>query len=150
MLATIKQFFQDQIQKGVADTSDGAHAIDVATAALMVEIMRADFDISDVERQTIRDLLQGHLQLSADELDDLFMLAEQEVVDSVSLYQFTSLVDQELEYSAKVRVIEMLWRVVYADDRMDKYEEYLMRKIADLLHISHRDFIQTKHRVMPD
>jgi uncharacterized tellurite resistance protein B-like protein len=150
MLATIKQFFQDQIQKGVADTSEDAHAIDVATAALMVEIMRADFDISDVERQTIRDLLQGHLQLSADELDDLFMLAEQEVVDSVSLYQFTSLVDQELEYSAKVRVIEMLWRVVYADDRMDKYEEYLMRKIADLLHISHRDFIQTKHRVMPD
>lgn len=150
MLATIKQFFQDQIQKGVADTGEDDHAIDVATAALMVEIMRADFEISDVERQTIRDLLQGHLQLSADELDDLFMLAEQEVVDSVSLYQFTSLVDQELEYSAKVRVIEMLWRVVYADDRMDKYEEYLMRKIADLLHISHRDFIQTKHRVMPD
>ena len=150
MLATIKQFFQDQIQKGVADTGEDDHAIDVATAALMVEIMRADFDISDVERQTIRDLLQGHLQLSADELDDLFMSAEQEVVDSVSLYQFTSLVDQELEYSPKVRVIEMLWRVVYADDRMDKYEEYLMRKIADLLHISHRDFIQTKHRVMPD
>ena len=150
MLATIKQFFRDQIQKDASASGDDAHAIDVATAALMIEVMQADFDISDVEQQTIRELLQGHLQLSADELDDLFMLAEQEVVDSVSLYQFTSLVDQELEYSAKVRVIEMLWRVVYADDRLDKYEEYLMRKIADLLHISHRDFIQTKHRVMPD
>ena len=150
MLATIKQFFQEQIRKDVAGPDDRAHALDVATAALMIEIMRADFDVSDVERRTIRDLLQGHLQLSAAELDELFMLAEQEVGDSVSLYQFTSLVDQELDYADKVRVIEMLWRVVYADDRLDKYEEYLMRKIADLLHISHRDFIQTKHRIMPD
>lgn len=150
MLAEIKQFFVNQIQKDTADSGDTVYAIDVATAALMIEIMRADFDISDVERQTIRELLQGHLQLSPMELDELFMLAEQEVADSVSLYQFTSLVDQELDYTAKVRVVEMLWRVVYADDRLDKYEEYLMRKIADLLHISHRDFIQAKHRVMPD
>ena len=150
MLATIKQFFREQIQKDITGSDDRAHALDVATAALMIEIMRADFDVSDVERRTIRDLLQGHLQLSAEELNELFMLAEQEVGDSVSLYQFTSLVDQELDYPDKVRVIEMLWRVVYADDRLDKYEEYLMRKIADLLHISHRDFIQTKHRIMPD
>jgi len=150
MLAAIKQFFVDQIQKDVTDSGNGVHAIDVATAALMIEIMRADFDISDVERRTIRDLLQGHLQLPPAQLNELFVLAEQEVVDSVSLYQFTSLVDQELDYPAKVRVIEMLWRVVYADERLDKYEEYLMRKIADLLHISHRDFIQAKHRIMPD
>ena len=150
MLAAIKQFFQDQIYKDFASSDDRAHALDVATAALMIEVMRADFDVSDVERQTIRDLLQGHLHLPAAELDELFMLADQEVGNSVSLYQFTSLVDQELDYADKVRVIEMLWRVVYADDRLDKYEEYLMRKIADLLHISHRDFIQTKHQVMPD
>lgn len=150
MLAAIKQFFQDQIYKDFSSSDDRAHALDVATAALMIEVMRADFDISDVERRTIRDLLRGHLHLSSTELDELFILAEQEVGESVSLYQFTSLVDQELDYEDKVRVIEMLWRVVYADERLDKYEEYLMRKIADLLHISHSDFIQAKLRIMPD
>lgn len=150
MLAAIKQFFQEQIRDEAAGASDDSYAINIATAALMIEIMRADFDISDVERRTVRDLLQGHLDMTDEQLDQLFLLAEQEVADSVSLYQFTSLVDQELGYAAKVRVIEMLWRVVYADARLDKYEEYLMRKIADLLHISHRDYIQAKLRVMPD
>jgi uncharacterized tellurite resistance protein B-like protein len=150
MLGEIKQFFHEQVQKGVDDAGDNTHALNVATAALMVETMRADFNASPVEKRAIRELLDERLQLTPQELDELFALAEQEVDESVSLYQFTSLVDQELDYSDKVTVIEMLWQIVYADSRLDKYEEYIVRKIADLLHISHRDFIQTKHRVMPD
>jgi len=150
MLGAIKQFFYEQVQRGVSESGDDTHALNVATAALMIEAMRADFNASQVEKQAIRELLDERLQLSPQELDELFGLAEQEVDESVSLYQFTSLVDQELEYADKVRVIEMLWQVVYADDRLDKYEEYVVRKIADLLHISHKDFIQSKHRVMPD
>lgn len=150
MLGAIKQFFHEQVQKGGAETGVDTHALNVATAALMIEAMRADFNASQVERRAIRDMLHKRLQLSPQELDELFTLAEQEVDESVSLYQFTSLVDQELDYPDKVRVIEMLWQVVYADNRLDKYEEYVVRKIADLLHISHRDFIQSKHRVMPD
>jgi len=151
MITAIKQFFRDKIQAGAdASVAESEHALNLATAALLVEVMRADFDVIEEERQAVRFLLQGRLQLADDEVEELFALAEQEVVASVSLYQFTSLIDQGLAYGQKVQIIEMLWQVVYADNILDKHEEYLMRKIADLLHVSHRDYIQTKHRVMPD
>lgn len=150
MIGAIKQFFNDRMQMDSEAASAGAeHALNLATAALLIEVMRADFEVVDQEREAVQALLQGRLQLSADEVNELFVLAEQEVVESVSLFQFTSLVDQELSYEHKVRIMNMLWQVVYADNMMDKHEEYLMRKISDLLHISHRDYIQSKHRVMP-
>ena len=151
MISAIKQFFNDRMRPGADVAPAGsAHALNLATAALLIEVMRADFDVVEQERQAVYTLLQGQLQLSAAEVDELFVLAEQEVSDSVSLFQFTSLIDQGLPYDQKVQILDMLWQVVYADRVMDKHEEHLLRKIADLLHISHRDYIQSKHRVMPD
>jgi len=151
MLGVIKKYFKEQINVR-SESSEHAvtHATNLATAALLIEVMRADFEVSDDEQQMIKALLRERLMLGAREVDDLFAMAEEEVVASVSLYQFTTLVDQGLEYSKKVHIIEMAWQVVFADNILDKYEEALLRKLADLLHISHRDFIQAKHRVMPD
>ena len=149
MISAIKQFFTDRIQEQEATATPG-HTLNLATAALLVEAMRADHSILEQEQQAVQALLQRHLQLHSDDVRALFALAEQEVEDSVSLYQFTSLIDLSMDYEQKVRIIDMLWQVVYADDRLDKYEEALIRKIADLLHISHRDFIQSKHRFMPE
>ena len=151
MISAIKQFFTDRIQgQELEATATQGHTLNLATAALLVEAMRADHNILEQEQQAVQALLQRHLQLHSDDVRALFALAEQEVEDSVSLYQFTSLIDQAMDYEQKVRIIDMLWQVVYADDRLDKYEEALLRKIADLLHVSHRDFIQSKHRFMPE
>ena len=149
MITTIKKYFTERIQKesGTSEAT-ATHALNLATAALLIEVMKADFAVLEQERQAVHSLLRKHLLLSADEIAELFALAEKEVVDSVSLYQFTSLIDQGLPYEQKVKIIEMLWQVVYADNELDKYEESRVRKIADLLHVSHRDFIQSKHRFM--
>lgn len=151
MITAIKQFFNDKIlaqEQAAAPARE--YALNLATAALLIEAMRADHTVLEQERRAVQALLQQHLRLQVDEVHGLFVLAEQEVEDSVSLYQFTSLIDQGMAYEQKARIIDMLWQVVYADEILDKYEESLVRKIADLLHVSHRDFIQSKHRFMPE
>lgn len=150
MIAGIKQFFSDHLKTADDATEvESTHALNLATAALLIEVMRADFDVAAQERRVIQALLQERLDLNAEEITALFVLAEQEVVEAVSLFQFTALVDQELAYEDKMKVFEMLWQVVYVDQVLDKHEEYLMRKIADLLHLSHSDYIKSKLRVMP-
>jgi uncharacterized tellurite resistance protein B-like protein len=95
----------------------------------------------------MRRALQRRFSLSSAETEELAKLAEQEAGDAVSLYQFTALINRHFAASDKVRVIEMLWQVAYADGKLDRYEEALVRKIAELIHVPHRDFIQAKLRV---
>ncbi len=65
----------------------------------------------------------------------------------MSLYEFTRLLNEQLSREERIRIVEMLWRVAFVDSVIDKYEEYYIRKIADLLYVSHRDYIKAKHRV---
>jgi len=123
------------------------HSLQLATAALLFEMLRADFDEHPDEYVALERALQDSFSLSASETRQLTQLADREAADAVSLYQFTGLINQHFSAGEKVQVIEMLWQVAYADGRVDRYEEALVRKISDLLHVPHRDFIQAKHRV---
>jgi len=123
------------------------HSLQLASAALLFEMLRADFDEHPDEYVALERALQDSFSLSASETRQLAQLADREAADAVSLYQFTGLINQHFSAGEKVQVIEMLWQVAYADGRVDRYEEALVRKISDLLHVPHRDFIQAKHRV---
>ena len=152
MIKAISQFFNGQIRepamKGRGPESD--HALQLATAALLIEITRADFHVEDSERVAVDEAIIDLFGLSEAEARELARLAELEVKESASLFEFTSLVDRHFSQEQKIQVVEMLWRVVFADGSKDKYEEYTVRKIADLLHVSHRDFIKARHRVESD
>ena len=89
----------------------------------------------------------GIFDLSPVETTELISLAEQEVRDATSLYQFTSLIDQYFPLESKIHVIAPLWRVVFSDACKDKHEESLVRQIADLLHVPHREFVRTRDLV---
>ena len=86
-------------------------------------------------------------QLSGLSAGYLIALAEQERDHAVSLYNFTNLINKTLGREERIKIIELLWKVAFADAVLDKYEEYFVRKIADLLHISHKDYIKAKHKV---
>ncbi len=152
MIKAISQFFNGQIRepamKGRGPESD--HALQLATAALLIEITRADFHVEDSERVAVDEAIIDLFGLSEAEARELARLAELEVKESASLFEFTSLVDRHFSQEQKIQVVEMLWRVVFADGSKDKYEEYTVRKITDLLHVSHRDFIKARHRVESD
>jgi uncharacterized tellurite resistance protein B-like protein len=110
-------------------------------------MMRADHDEHPGEQVALEQALKKTFSLSEDETRRLSDLAQRESAESVSLYQFTSLINDHFSPADKIRVVEMLWQVAYADDHLDRYEEALVRKIAELIHVPHRDFIQAKHRV---
>jgi len=128
--------------------SDGT--VRLALAALLVEMARADFDQSDGEDEEIARLLATHFRMSESEASVLLTRAEVALDDAVCLHDFTRALRKELDIGAKQQVIAMLWQVALADDKLDRYEEYLVRKIADLLYVSASDVVRLKHQVQAE
>ena len=130
-----------------ATTADPKRRRELAAAVLMVEVARADFDQDDREMAVVAQELAKQFGLSADEIKAITEKAQQTAEREVSLHRFVETLNDELEYDDKIAVLEMLWRVAYADGVLEKHEEHLMRRYADLLYIPHRDWIQAKLRV---
>jgi len=146
MLNNIKSFFEKHFMPtDVRQDSD--HQLKLATAALLIEMMMQDDDAQDVEKRAVQKALQDKFQLSESETSSLYELAEQEVKSATDYHQFTSLMAKNFTQSQKIKVIEYLWSVAYSDERLDMYEEHMVRRIADLIYVSHKDFLQAKHRV---
>lgn len=146
MLKQIQNFFSQFIAPDKADAPIGPHALQLATAALLMEMMRMDDQITAPERATALATLRGEFGLTTDELDTLVALAEQEAKQATSYYQFTSLVNKACDPAQKVRIIEYLWQVAYADGHLDAHESHLLRKIADLLYVPQSEYIAAKLR----
>ena len=131
------------------NTGDLEHALRVATAVLLIEVTRADFIVEASERLRLRQLLEQQFELSVEELDALLEEAETDADRLVSIQHVTRLMNQHYDHAMKRRVIQMMWQLVYADGEKDHYEEHLIRQVADLLYISHSEFVQARHRAEP-
>ena len=142
-MISLKTYFEDLFSNN-SENNIRQHTVELATAVLMLEISLADDHIHDEERNVINELLVKHFGISDDEIKQLIKLAETEVDHAVSLHDFTRLLNAELGAADKVNIIENLWRVAFADSVLDKYEEYYIRKVADLLYVSHSDYIKAK------
>jgi uncharacterized tellurite resistance protein B-like protein len=148
MVSVIKQFFEKYVTPPAENNNSlSEHALQLATAALFIEMMRADTKTGDDEQQAITRSLQKKFSLSNDETHALIRLAEEKVHASTGYYEFTSLINKGFTYEQKVKVVEYLWEVAFADAELDKHEEHMVRKIADLIYVKHKDFINTKLRV---
>lgn len=143
MIKTLKTLFEELLSIDKEQTQN-KHTVELASAALMIEISLADDHIHNEERRVIEQLLGKCFDLQEKEIDELISLAEEEVNHAVSLHEFTRLLNESFSMSDKINVIKNLWHVAYADSVIDKYEEYYIRKVADLLYISHSDYIQAK------
>lgn len=148
MIATIKDFFSQFIAADDTDASSSAHQhkLQVATAAVLMEMVRMDNRIADAELLAIRAALQQQFGLDAAQLDTLVQLAEQEVRQATDYFQFTSLINKHCAYEDKVRIVENLWLIAFVDGHLDSHEQHLMRKIVDLLYVQHGDNIAAKQR----
>lgn len=138
----LKKFFQPAFEH--FNEVQPSMAIDLATATLMVEVSQADFSEDESELRRIRELLLSHFSLCEEEVDILLSNAHQEADRLVSLQHITRLMNEQLDQPAKVKVIELMWMVAYADGEKDRYEEHLLRQVADLLYIPHEDFIKAR------
>ncbi len=125
---------------------DLEHSLRVATATLLIEICRADFVEQESEIERMRQLLLEQFELNDGELDQLMQQAREQADELVSLQHITRLLNEQLDQEMKIRVIEMMWQVVYADGVKDHYEEHVIRQIAELLYIPHVEFIKARHK----
>ena len=130
--------------RGTRGEADLERRLRLATAALFIEMMRADFEVTEEEQHKLEALVRETLELDESETRELLAAAEREVDSSVELFQFTRLIDEAFTPEQKAKVVERLWRIAYADENVDRLEEHLVRKIANLLHVSHRDYIAAK------
>jgi uncharacterized tellurite resistance protein B-like protein len=119
----------------------------LAMAALLVEVALADHHFDPAEFDHLLVLLERKFSLPLEERTALAELAKTEAADATSLHQFTQLVNRECTHDEKFTLVKAMWELAYADGQLDKYEEYVIRKVADLIHVSHSDFIRAKSLV---
>ncbi len=148
MLGSLKRLFEERVAPQVAHSSPEAreHGLRLAAAALLFEVVRADGTVKDEELTVMRAALQSTFGLARDEAEEIVSLAGDASRGAASLYEFTSLVDRELGFDEKKRLVELLWLVAFADAAKDAHEEHLVRQVAGLLHVPHPDFIDAKIR----
>ncbi|WP_119355396.1 TerB family tellurite resistance protein [Azohydromonas sediminis] len=147
MLRTLKDLFDALLPPhGSTAPTDDEHALQLATAVLLVEVLRADARFGAAERRAVVAALKEKFALADDEVERLLELAEQAVRDASDYFRFTSRINEGFDMARKVRIIELMWRVAYADGRLSAHEQHVMWRIADLLHVPHGAYVHAKMR----
>ena len=147
----IKQIL-DQVAQVIVGTKDDEadaaareHALRMATAVLMVDVARADYEFDEDEFDRVLQLCESHFELSPDEAAELVNAANEKAEHLVSVQEFTHLLHNSLDEHDKARIVELLWQIAYADGRLDKYEDSLILKISDLLYVNRALVMRLKH-----
>lgn len=149
MIDLMKKFFGErQTQDSTAREPDSEHDIRIATCAIFLEIASIDGEFSEEERHLIVSNLKENYQLSDEYVDELIEAAQKELDQSLDLWHFTNLINQNYSEEERSQIVEMVWRIVYVDGRFDKHEDYLIHKLSKLLRLTHGQLIDAKLRVL--
>ncbi len=147
MLATLKDLFDALLppaRSGPAEPDE--HALRLATAVLLVEVMRADTSFHAGEREAVRDALVEKFELATDEAERLVELATSTAKEATDLHGFTSRLNDRFSEAQKLRMIELMWAVAYADGHLAEHERHVLWRVADLLHIPHGAYVLARQR----
>lgn len=140
MLKSFLELFTQQVEQQAASTA----TLELATAALMYEVVNADTTIESSEEEQVRKLLKAHFKIDQRELEALMQTGAANAKDAVDLVQFTRVINQHYSLEERSDILHKLWLVAYADNHLDMHEEHIIRRIADLMHIPHSFYIQSK------
>lgn len=146
MIEALRKLFTEPAGDDVRSPEDTRN---LAAAALLIEVARADFTQDAAEEEAMANLLVATLGLERASIDRLIETAGDAVDSSTSLYEFTRLVNDHYSYEEKYALVTSMWRVAFADQELNKYEEHLIRRVADLIYLSHDDFIRGKLAATP-
>ena len=145
MINTIRKFFKSN-ENRKSDNLEG-NQDELAYASLLIEVIKSDDHVDRREHDELLNILGTKLSIDEKALGELSELAQKKSDESTSLYEFTREINDKYQYEEKVQLIEDLWRIAYSDERIDKYEDYVIRKVADLIYVTHSDFIKSKLKV---
>jgi uncharacterized tellurite resistance protein B-like protein len=147
MLRALKELFSVLTPPPpTASAQDVEHTLQMATAVMLIEVMRADASIGDAQRRAVIDALRASFALSDTEVERLIELATQATREATDWFEFTSHINAHFDMAAKVRMVEAMWRVAYADGHLSAHERHVMWRLSDLLHVPHGAYINAKIR----
>lgn len=141
MIGALKALFEPPARESEESRQ---HQLQLAAAALLIETARADFTQDETEQQTLEHLLCSALPLTRQEVHELILLAQNRADEATSLYEFTRVINDYYSADQKLQLISAMWTVAYADGDLDKYEEHLIRQVAELTYVPHQDYIHSK------
>ncbi|MGB5427354.1 MAG: TerB family tellurite resistance protein [Gammaproteobacteria bacterium] len=144
MFGTIQGLLKKAVCTAQEESLDRDEALRMATVALLMEVARADYDTSDIEEQVILRIIERYFAVSARRALEISEAAESHADNMTSLYPLTRLITTECSLEERIELIRLLWEVTFADGHVDKHEEHLVRKVADLLYVPHKQFIRTR------
>ncbi|GBD91753.1 tellurite resistance protein TerB [bacterium BMS3Abin04] len=145
-------YFKEMFHNSNSTHEDHSHVdknkiIQIATCALFLEVADADDNYDPREKEKIILIMEETFNLSRSEVDELLKISNESVENSVSIYEFTEVINKNFSYEEKYNIMLNLWRLVFVDHYLHKYEEYTLRKISSNLSLEHKDFIAAKLQV---
>jgi len=141
MFKQIKQLFSTFNEQ---PTQMQEHDLKTAVAALLIEVMRADTQQQDDELKALTFTLKKYFQLTDEEVDELMQSAGKSLDEAIDYFQFSKQINNQCSAQQRIDIVELLWRLAYADGELDPQEEYVIRRVANLLYVTHEDFIAAK------
>lgn len=126
---------------------DESERIQIATCIILLEVAKSDDEFSSIEKTTVASLLKKKFELSPDAVEELIKIASQKREESVDLWQFTNLINNSYTKEDKIKIVEAVWKVIYADKKLDRYEDHIVHKLAKLLRLKHHELIEAKMKV---
>ena len=147
MIDLVKKFFGNRTTKDSAGRGESVHDVRIATCALLLEMSYIDGKFSDSEREGILSIFEKEYGLDDESVTAIVEAADKELKGSLDLWQFTDLINRNYTQEEKIKIIEMVWHIAYTDGRLDKHEDFLVHKLANLLRLTHRQLIDAKVKI---
>jgi uncharacterized tellurite resistance protein B-like protein len=144
MINFIKSIFKKTSEE--VEINEDHDEVMIAAVSLMIEVSLADNVMDLTEINQLKKVLLDKFKITELKIDELIESASKNQESSTSLYEFTRKINDDYDFSDKEKLITSMWEIAYADGNIDKYEEYVIRKVSDLIYISHEDFIKSKQR----
>lgn len=142
-----KRLLRTNASDSALQDQDEFERIQVATCIILLEVAKSDDEFNSIEKMTVAALLKKKFELSSEAAEELMKVASQKREESFDLWQFTHLINENYTKEEKIKIVEAAWKVIYADDKLDRYEDHFVHKLAKLLQLRHSDMIEAKLRV---
>jgi uncharacterized tellurite resistance protein B-like protein len=150
MLNLKKRLLKPELKRADAPQADDIERLRIATCVVLLEVAKSDDEFGSLEKAAITAILQREFQVSPDAVEALMDVAKAQRENSVDLFEFTSLINHHYTREEKIQIVEFAWRVIYADQELNRYEDHFVHKLARLFRLQHEELIEAKLRVLDE
>ena len=130
------------------DSKEKYDRVQVATCVILLEVAKYDFELSSIEKETTKAIMKDEFSIPGEIIEDLISIAEEKREESVDLWEFTNVINEHFSREDKIKMMESAWKIIYADDKLNKYEDHYVHVLADLLRLRHDELIDAKLRIL--